>query len=337
MPGSKLPIHISLESAPEASVVPEFASGGVVNYINGPDRSCWLEGLPLYRGIRYKSVADGIDLVFHGTQGRLEYDFDLAPRSDPSSAHLLIEDAAGLSLQADGSLLVTPVGGGSLRLNAPTAFQYRDGSRASVDVGFLVHDRTVGFRLGSYDPVLPLTIDPVVAYTALIDVNNTLTITGFGVDSSGNLIFAGSTFATNVPVVNGLQQNSSGSEQVYVTKLDSTGTNVVFCHLPIYLTQDSILHPASCSIPPAMSMSPVLPVIRHSPPLLKNLGTCSQACNNGFVFKLDTTGKVVYSTLIGSRAAGSKRSRGRFVRRAVCRRSHRRRRPQNRKRVRPRL
>jgi len=298
VPGSRSPLRFSLSAQTEVSVAPESATGGVVNYINGPERSQWFQGLPLYRGIRYKSAAEGVDLVLHGTQGRLEYDFNLAPRADVLSAQLRIEDPAGLSLQPDGSLLVTPAEGGTLRLDAPTAFQFRNGSRTSVEVSFQVDDRTIGFRLGSYDPELPLVIDPVVSYTTLIGVNNSISVNGFGVDSLGDVIFTGSTFANNLPVVNGSKNNSSGSEQVYVTKLDSSGGNVLFStYFPAagFNTASSLaLDSAGNVYVSGITGDPAFPVTSQ------NIGSCSQFCNTGFVVKLDPSGKVVYSTLIGS-------------------------------------
>ena len=296
--GSRSALHVSFGSLPEVSVVPESASGGVVNYINGPDRSHWIEGLPLYRGLRYKSLAGGIDLVFHGAQGRLEYDFDLDPQADAASVQLRIDDRAGLKLQPDGSLQVTPAEGGSLRLDAPTAFQFRDGKSRSVDVSFQIQDRTIGFRLGPYDHNLPLVIDPVVAYTTLIGVNDSITVNGLGVDSSGDLIVTGSTLATNIPIVNGTKPKPAGLEQVYVTKFDSTGANILFStYLPAsgFNSATGLAVDSGGNVYVAgIDADPAFPVTS------KNLGSCSVFCNTGFVVKLNPSGKVVYSTLIGS-------------------------------------
>jgi len=298
VPGSRSPLQVSFGSRPEVSVVPESATGGVVNYINGPDRSQWLQGLPLYRGLRFKSVADGIDFVVHGAEGRLEYDFDLAPRADVSSAGLRIEGSAGLSLQPDGSLLVTPAEGGSLRLDAPTAFQFRNGNRTSVDVGFQIQDRTIGFHLGAHDPELPLTIDPVVSSTMLMGVDNNISVDGLAVDSSGNVIFTGATSAIDVPVVNGSAGYTAGYPQVYITKLDANGPNILFStYIPAggYNRASSLVLDSADNVYVAgVAGDPAFPVTSQ------NIGTCSQWCNTGFVLRLDPSGKVVYSTLIGS-------------------------------------
>jgi hypothetical protein len=296
--GSRSFLHVSVGSERNGPVVPECASGGVVNYISGRDRSHWLEGLPLYRGLRYQSVSSGIDLVLKGTQGRLEYDFELAAKADAAAAHLRVEDAAGLNLQADGSVLITPAGGGSVRIEAPTAYQLRDGGRVPVEASFEIQDRTIGFRLGPYDHSLPLVIDPVVAYTMLIGVDSDISVNGLAVDSSGDVIFAGSTFASNLPVVNGAGPNSSGSEQMYVTKLDPTGANILYS---TYIAATGF-NTASALVLDSAGNAYVSGVTEDAafPVTSSNLGSCSQFCNNGFVVKLNTSGQVVYSTLIGS-------------------------------------
>lgn len=298
VPGSHTPLRVSFSSRRATSVGPEAASGGVVNYINGPDRARWLFGLPLYHGLRYQSIADGVDLVLHGAQGRLEYDFDLAPHADLSAPQLRIEDHAGLSLQPDGSLLIVPAEGGSLRLQSPAAFQLRNGKRVPVQARFQIQDRTIGFRVGDYNPDLPLVIDPVVAYTTLIGVDNNISVDGLAVDSGGNVVFTGSTGATNLPVINGLHPSSAGSEQVYVTKLNSSGSDIVFStYLPA-----ADFNTASALALDSSGNSYVAGVTQDSafPVTSQNLGSCSQFCNTGFVVKLDSSGKLVYSTLIGS-------------------------------------
>ena len=55
--------------------------------------------MPTYAKVQYKGVYPGIDLVFYGNQGQLEYDFAVAPGADPSAIKLrIVEDAPyGLS------------------------------------------------------------------------------------------------------------------------------------------------------------------------------------------------------------------------------------------------
>ncbi|MGH8022888.1 MAG: hypothetical protein ACRED1_04870, partial [Limisphaerales bacterium] len=52
---------------------------GKVNYLIGNDRSKWQTGLPTFGGVRVAGLYSGINLLFHGNQRQLEYDFAVAP------------------------------------------------------------------------------------------------------------------------------------------------------------------------------------------------------------------------------------------------------------------
>jgi len=66
---------------------------GKSNYVIGNDRRQWHSGIPQFAGVHYASVYPGIDLVFYGNQGRLEYDFTVAPGAEPSEAELEFDGA----------------------------------------------------------------------------------------------------------------------------------------------------------------------------------------------------------------------------------------------------
>ena len=70
----------------------ESAASGVsplelrTSYYVGTDSADWLPDVPSYSRVRYRGVYPGIDLEFHFTGGRLEYDFLIAPGGDPASS-----------------------------------------------------------------------------------------------------------------------------------------------------------------------------------------------------------------------------------------------------------
>src|SRR5450631_1262105 len=45
---------------------------GVVNYFIGNDPKQWRAGIKTYGKVRYSGVYPGVDLIYYGTQGRLE-------------------------------------------------------------------------------------------------------------------------------------------------------------------------------------------------------------------------------------------------------------------------
>ncbi len=188
----------------------------------------------------------------------------------------------------------------SVRLLAPVAYQMRNGSRVEIPGTFEVGAAgRLSFHVDKYDVQLPLVIDPVVAYADIIGVNNDTSLNAMAADSSGDIFLAGSTFGTNYPVVNGQGSiGSSGSEQVYLTKLDPTGTNILYSTYipsPGFNTASAIALDANGNAFIAgVTSSPSFPTTSQ------NLGSCAQSCNAGFVAKFNSTGAMVYSTLIGS-------------------------------------
>ncbi len=79
---------------------------GKSNYLIGNDPHKWHSGVPQFGGVRYAGVYPGIDLIFYGNQGHLEYDFRVAPGADPSQAELQFDGASKLELSG-GDLILT--------------------------------------------------------------------------------------------------------------------------------------------------------------------------------------------------------------------------------------
>jgi hypothetical protein len=61
---------------------------GVVSYLAGNDAGRWRTRLETFAKVRSANVYPGVDLVYYGNGGRLEYDFIVAPGADPSAIRL---------------------------------------------------------------------------------------------------------------------------------------------------------------------------------------------------------------------------------------------------------
>src|SRR4051812_4354226 len=90
--GARMPLRTRLVGAQPAQARAESKLPGVVNEYRG-DRSRWRSGIPTFGRVRYASVYPGVDLVYHGTEGRLEYDFELAPGANARAIGLSIAGA----------------------------------------------------------------------------------------------------------------------------------------------------------------------------------------------------------------------------------------------------
>ena len=201
---------------------------GKSNYILGKERSQWLFGIPQYEQVTQKSVYRGIDLVYYGNEGNLEYDFVLAPGSDPQSLGFHVQGAERIELSDSGDLLLqTPMG--NVRLQKPVVYQERNGIRRAVNGKFVLRSANeIGLVVGEYDAGSPLIVDPVLSFSTLIGANNNTQVQGIAVDSSKNVYITGTTFATNYPVVGPFQATNHGYTDVFVTKLNPAGNKILY-------------------------------------------------------------------------------------------------------------
>ena len=117
-----------------------------------------------YAKAQFQQVYPGIDVVYRGSQGRLEYDFAIAPHANPNKIRLAFRGVDGLGLDDHGNLVLRAEEH-SIRQSTPTVYQVIEGKRRDVASGYvLLGDNEVGFELGAYNKEYPLMIDPVLVY-----------------------------------------------------------------------------------------------------------------------------------------------------------------------------
>ena len=121
------------------------------NYFIGNDPSKWHTNIANYAKVEYQDVYRGINLVYHGDQQQLEYDFVVKPGADPRAIRLAFDGAQGKSIDAQGNL-VLHTSGGDVVEHAPVAYQTINGVRHPVASRFVIgRGGQVGFQVGRYD------------------------------------------------------------------------------------------------------------------------------------------------------------------------------------------
>jgi uncharacterized repeat protein (TIGR01451 family) len=208
---------------------------GRSNYFIGNDPQRWRTNIPNYGRVKYEQVYPGVDLVYYGTQGRLEYDFVVAPGADPSRIALQFEGAEA-RLAPDGDLLLT-VAGGELCFRRPAVYQKVGRSRRNVTSSYdLGPGNRIGFIIGKYDRRRDLIIDPVLAYSSYLGGSTTDVGTAIAVDATGSAYITGQTISPDFPTKNPIETYHSGGTcvtgspcpDVFVTKFNATGTALVY-------------------------------------------------------------------------------------------------------------
>jgi uncharacterized repeat protein (TIGR01451 family) len=220
-------LRMSLANASaEARIAGEDQLPGSSNYLVGNDPALWRTDVPGFARVRYTGIYPGVDMVYYGSRGELEYDFVLAPGANPKAIAMAFEGADRVEVASNGDL-VLHVGSGEMRQKAPFAYQDTANGRVPVASRYRVSGNTVGVDVSSYDAALPLVIDPVLSYSTYLgggDVDRGFAI---AVDGTGSAYVAGFTMSTDFPLASASQPTSEGQD-IFISKLTPAGSSLVY-------------------------------------------------------------------------------------------------------------
>src|SRR2546425_374238 len=323
-------LHMQLEGANPSPL----ASGlsplpGIVNYFIGNDPKKWHTNIPTYQKVQYKEIYPGIDLVYYGSnQRQLEYDLVVAPGADPNQIKLAFQGSEDVKVDTNGNL-VLKVAGGEVQLLRPHVYQEIKGKKQLIAARYILtatnNDERltnnvslaiqVGIQLASYDATKPVIIDPVLFFSTYLGGSVADEGHGIAVDAAGNAYvtgFTGSTdlTSTNFPTASPLQAASGGLTDVFVAKLNATGSALLYS---TYLggSGDDVgkgiaVDAAGNAYVTGRTGSTNFPTCPSSlSSCASTTGTPLQAANGGgafdaFVAKLNASGTaIIYSTYLG--------------------------------------
>ena len=221
---------------------------GKTSYFIGNNAAEWRRAIPQFARVRYDEIYPGINLVFYGREGQLEYDFQVAPGSDPAQAQLQFDGSKKLQL-SHGNLIIKGRGG-DVRLETPRAYQQIAGHEQPVESHFVLRaGNRVGFEIGPYDHSRELVIDPILSYSTYFGGTADETCPSFvtpvpampatatpgcpaiAIDNVADIYLVGATDSNPAtfpaPATGGLVPPSTNSN-IYVAKLDPTGGTLLY-------------------------------------------------------------------------------------------------------------
>jgi photosystem II stability/assembly factor-like uncharacterized protein len=201
---------------------------GKVNYFTGNDPTKWRRNIPTYRKVHYTGVYPGIDVVYYGSQRELEYDFVVAAGANPKDIRFSVEGTDQIHLDKTGNLLLA-LKHGEVRLNKPLIYQLtKEGERHEVKGAYVISGKEIRFKVSAFDSTKPLVIDPVLSYSTFLGAGGNEHAFGIAVDSQGSAYVTGSTDVSRFPTTAGAFQTTSDFGGAFVTKLDPTGSSLVY-------------------------------------------------------------------------------------------------------------
>ncbi|HEX9148110.1 MAG TPA: SBBP repeat-containing protein [Thermoanaerobaculia bacterium] len=185
-----------------------LATANVSSFIAN-DPACWTSSLPTYEDLSLGEVWPGISLQLKARGNSVEKIFTVEPGGDPSKIRMAVRGARSLTVKESGAL-VLGTGLGEVTFTPPMAYQESGGARPPVDVAYELRGGDYGFRLGDYDPALPVIIDPLVQSTYLGGGRDDIAVAVAVHPVSGDVYVVGQTTSTNFPGTAGGAQPGAG-------------------------------------------------------------------------------------------------------------------------------
>ncbi|MBX7219385.1 MAG: SBBP repeat-containing protein [Blastocatellia bacterium] len=280
------------------------------NYFTGNDPAKWRTDVPNFGRVRYRAVYPGVDAVFYGNQGKLEYDFVVQPGADAGCIKLRFDGAEAVRTDETGNLVLSLPNGGTLRQHKPVIYQERNGTRTAVSGVYQLLEpksqianrksQMVGFALGSHDPTLPLVIDPVLEFGTFLGGAGLDVAIDLAVDGTGAAYVTGFTTSNDFPLAAPLQ-NTNGGRAAFVTKLNPAGTALIYS---TYLGGPAATQGVEIAVDPSGAAYLTGETNSDSFPLVNPIQGTFGGASDAFVSKLAPAGNtLVYSTYLGGEDA----------------------------------
>ena len=296
-------IRVGFEGASSGTpkIEPAEELPGRTNYFIGNKPANWHTDIPAYRRATYTDLYPGVDLVYYGNQGQLEFDFKVKPGADPRLVQMRFDGAEHLEIGSQGELRIKGLTKEVL-VKPPSIYQMIGGKKKQVSGRFELRGSVgAGFNVDEYDHRQPLVIDPVLTYSTFFGGTGNDWAAGVALDSQNNIYITGATTSTDFPVQNAYTTVGNTNGMAFVSKFDPTGTTLLYSSYFGGSKDDY-----GTSIAADSSGNAYVTGRANSPDFPVQNGFQTSLANpsgNAFVARFDTTqtgtASLVYSTYLG--------------------------------------
>lgn len=266
------------------------------NYLIGSDSSKWIIDVPHYARVRHRGIYSGVDQVFYGKEGALEYDLIVGPGADPTQIRFAFEGVQSSTINNKGDL-VLQTALGAITHRKPLVYQeYPNGPRG-VPSRYVSQNGEFRIEVGAYDQTRPLIIDPVIVYSTYLGGSLDQMGAAIAVGSDGTAYVTGRVDSLDFPVKGAAQGANAAFSDAFVSKLASDGKTLVYS---TYLGGDDWDAAYGIAVDSTGSAYVVGETSSTNFPRLSAIQTTLRGAVDGFVTKLNAAGNgLSYSTYLG--------------------------------------
>ena len=234
--GPSKAVDISLTGAnPDASIEGLNPLRARTNYMIGA-RSNWHTDIANFARLQYTQVYPGIDLIYYGSNNRLEYDFVLAPGADPAAIRMRFQGSGELRITPEGDLAYEGPDGVMVQ-HRPVIYQEDAAGRHEIAGRYALISRdTVALRVSGYDRSRKLVVDPILSYSTYLGGSLNDAINAVQLGPKGLVYMTGFTQTQDITAINGAyNNNSAGLTDIFLAIIDPSqqgnGQLVYFSYL----------------------------------------------------------------------------------------------------------
>ena len=273
------------------------------NYLTGPSEQ-HAQNVPAFQSVWYEGLYQGIDLELIGHRAQLKYNFHVAPGADPNAIRIRYDNVAGITLNTNGALTINIAEDWkSLNDSPPYCYQVINGKETPVAAQYnLLDNYSYGFSItGTYDPTLPLVIDPEIVWGSYIGGNDYDRGWSITADGDGNILVTGTTYSADW-ISGGWDTTfnpDENNQDAFVLKMAADGTPL----WSTYLGGESIESGNDITTLPNGDVVVVGYTCSYGW-VSGGWDTSDRIANNGFVVKLASDGTHVWSSYLKGSASG---------------------------------